>query len=624
MAIPTWPGWETVRELGRGSFGSVYEIRKQIFDYADRAALKVISLPQSSSEINELYNDGYDAKSISERFQSYLEEIVREYKLMSELKGNPNIVYSDDVYYVQHGDGIGWDIYIKMELLTPFANVLTTPADEQQVIHLATDMCNALAACRKKNIVHRDIKPQNIFVSQSGDFKLGDFGIAKTAERTTSGTKTGTYRYMAPEVYNNQPYGPSVDIYSLGMVLYWMLNDRRTPFLPLPPAVPTATQDDEALRRRMNGDAIPAPARGSDGLKRIVLRACAYDPKARYASAEEMLEDLLCLGADRYSSRTSGSSEDTCGTQNVYGTQDASETQNARGAWDAYGTQDTYGTQNSYGNTMGAGFAGAGHGQQTGDYGNQTMGNSWSMNENDTTRGRNGTTNGPDGAFGNASCFRNTGTDGDKTQGVHNTNSYGKQEDFGDIFSRFFENGDKIKVDDLSKVDGVIPMTPEALREGQVRTVRHPYDASRRFQIQISPGARFGQKLRVMDQRKSLYFEIVRANVVLQVEPTRPFNFRSVLAYYMTIDGKRIGVTIDKEQGKQISSVGRYIGRLTGYSHLKVDVYLDKNHKNPTWSVQVPHIDIREGYAVYIILDLPKQGWVTCHAPELRVEYRKL
>ena len=127
-----------------------------------------------------------------------------------------------------------------------------------------------------------------------------------------------------------------------------------------------------------------------------------------------------------------------------------------------------------------------------------------------------------------------------------------------------------------------------------------------------------------MDQRKSLYFEIVRANVVLQVEPTRPFNFRSVLAYYMMIDGKRIGVTIDKEQGKQISSVGRYIGRLTGYSHLKVDVYLDKNHKNPTWSVQVPHIDIREGYAVYIILDLPKQGWVTCHAPELRVEYRKL
>ncbi|WP_418490546.1 serine/threonine-protein kinase [Frisingicoccus sp.] len=244
MATPTWPGWETVCELGRGSFGSVYEIRKQIFDYADRAALKVISLPQSSSEINELYNDGYDAKSISERFQSYLEEIIREYKLMSELKGNPNIVYSDDVYYVQHGDGIGWDIYIKMELLTPLFSVLKIPADEQQVIHLATDMCNALAACRKKNIVHRDIKPQNIFVSQSGDFKLGDFGIAKTAERTTSGTKTGTYRYMAPEVYNNQPYGPAVDIYSLGMVLYWMLNDRRTPFLPLPPAVPTATQDE--------------------------------------------------------------------------------------------------------------------------------------------------------------------------------------------------------------------------------------------------------------------------------------------------------------------------------------------------------------------------------------------
>lgn len=598
MATPTWPGWETVCELGRGSFGSVYEIRKQIFDYADRAALKVISLPQSNSEINELYNDGYDAKSISERFQSYLEEIIREYKLMSELKGNPNIVYSDDVYYVQHGDGIGWDIYIKMELLTPLFSVLKTPADEQQVIHLATDMCNALAACRKKNIVHRDIKPQNIFVSQSGDFKLGDFGIAKTAERTTSGTKTGTYRYMAPEVYNNQPYGSAVDIYSLGMVLYWMLNDRRTPFLPLPPAVPTATQDDEALRRRMNGDLIPAPTHGSDELKRIVLRACAYDPKARYASAEEMLEDLLRLGTDRQSSSTFASSEDIYGAKDTYGTQKAS------GAWDACETQNTYGTQKSYGT--------------------QTMGNSWSMNENDTTCGQNGRVGGSEGTSGNASDFRNVGADGDKTQGVHNTDSYRKQEDFGNIFGRAFGQGEKNNVNDLPKADGVIPMTPETLKEGQVRTVRHPYDASRRFQIQISPGARFGQKLRIMDQGKTLHFEIVRANVVLQVEPTRPFSSQNVLAYIMAIDGKRIGVTIDKEQRKQISSVGHYVGRSAGYSHLKVDVYLDKNHTAPTWSLAVPHIDIREGYAVYIILNLPKQGWLTCHAPELRVEYRKL
>ena len=51
---------------------------------------------------------------------------------------------------------------------------------------------------------------------------------------------------MAPEVYNNQPYGHSADIYSLGMVLYWLLNERRTPFLPLPPQVPTATDEEHA------------------------------------------------------------------------------------------------------------------------------------------------------------------------------------------------------------------------------------------------------------------------------------------------------------------------------------------------------------------------------------------
>ena len=288
----SWPGWEVVRKIGSGSFGGVYEIQRDVFGEVEKAALKVISVPQNKDEIDDFRVQGYDDPSITQHFKGYLQDIVHEYSLMAKMKGHTNVVYCDDVRYVQHDDGIGWDIFIKMELLNPLMKNLHFVATEEQIIRLGMDICNALVLCKERNIVHRDIKPQNIFVSDDGNFKLGDFGIAKTVERTTGGTKVGTYKYMAPEVYNNQPYGTASDIYSLGLVLYWLLNDKRTPFLPEPPQIPTPSMEDEARLRRFRGDPIPAPSHGSKELQRIVLKACAFDPQDRYASAAEMLADL--------------------------------------------------------------------------------------------------------------------------------------------------------------------------------------------------------------------------------------------------------------------------------------------------------------------------------------------
>jgi uncharacterized protein YjdB/serine/threonine protein kinase len=289
-----YPGWETVGLIGRGSFGAVYEIQRNNFGKIEKAALKVISIPQNESDISMLRDDGFDDQSITMRFEGFLQDIVREYSLMAEIKGHSNSVYVDDVKYIQHDDGMGWDVYIKMELLTPLTKYLgpTLVIPDEEAAKIGADISNMLAYCEKKNILHRDIKPQNIFMSDGGAYKLGDFGIAKTAERTTSGTKIGTFNYMAPEVYNNQPYGNKADIYSLGMTLYWLLNERRTPFLPLPPAVQTTSDEDNARARRFRGDQIPAPAHGSEDLKTIVLRACAFDPEERYQSAAEMHEDL--------------------------------------------------------------------------------------------------------------------------------------------------------------------------------------------------------------------------------------------------------------------------------------------------------------------------------------------
>ena len=86
--------------------------------------------------------------------------------------------------------------------------------DEEQVIRLGLDMCDALYSCHENNIIHRDNKTEKNMVNGKDRCKMGDFGIAKISERTATGTMRGTYSYMAPEIANHLHYGASSDIYS--------------------------------------------------------------------------------------------------------------------------------------------------------------------------------------------------------------------------------------------------------------------------------------------------------------------------------------------------------------------------------------------------------------------------
>ena len=291
--------WKVVRKLGEGSFGGVYEIKRTLPDgTVERAALKKLIVPRDPKEIEELYAQNYDSASITAHYKEQMQDLVQEYSFMQKLGENPNVVHCQDLRTIQHNDGIGWDIFIRMELLTPLKQYLGQDYSfrEKQVIQLGMDMCNVLQACHDHNIIHRDIKPENILVSDDGRFKLGDFGIAKVSEKTATGTLTGTYSYMAPEIANRQHYGASADIYSLGLVMYWMMNERTLPFLPAYPKIPSVTQRQEAQERRFSGEPIPAPVLGSLELTRVVLKACAFNPKNRFSSAQEFMTALQnCL-----------------------------------------------------------------------------------------------------------------------------------------------------------------------------------------------------------------------------------------------------------------------------------------------------------------------------------------
>lgn len=287
--------WVLERTIGEGSFGKVFEAVQQDDQFGKRykAAVKIITIPPNESELRSVRDDLPDDEAVSAYFHGVVDDMIREIDLMYQLKGDSNIVSYEGHALVRHDNGIGWDIIIRMELLTPLLTHIKSHAmTKRDVMELGIDICRALELCQKHNVIHRDIKPENIFVSSSGRYKLGDFGIARTAERTTGLSKKGTYTYMAPEVYRGSDYGPSVDIYSLGIVLYRLLNNSRTPFLPPYPNPITYSDREQALIRRISGEPLPRPANADGRLAEIVLKACAYKSKDRYSAPWIMRTDL--------------------------------------------------------------------------------------------------------------------------------------------------------------------------------------------------------------------------------------------------------------------------------------------------------------------------------------------
>ena len=294
LPISPWPEWEIVEKVGEGSFGAVYKAERTEQGHSFYSAIKIITIPGTREELNSVRQETGDDGSTRKYFENVMQECIHEISTMEYFRGNSFIVSVEDFKVTEYLDEIGWDIFIRMEYLTSLLDYQEEHSfGEEQVRKLGIDLCRALIYCRSLNIIHRDIKPENIFVSRFGDFKLGDFGIARELERSVSGfSKKGTYSYMAPEMYRGEAYDSTVDIYSLGLVLYRLLNMNRLPFLSLSKQLITYRDKENALAERMSGAEIPAPAKAGDAFAGIIRKACAFDPKDRYQSAEEMLRDL--------------------------------------------------------------------------------------------------------------------------------------------------------------------------------------------------------------------------------------------------------------------------------------------------------------------------------------------
>lgn len=285
--------WIIVEKLGAGASGTVFEIHKKQGEITQKSALKVICVPQSNDEVRRVLSEGIPMGSVSDYFMQIIEEIKKEVRTMIDLREHPNIVRFEDYAFIPNTSQVGGDILIRMELLHPLDDYLVSKRiTEDELRRLAREVGGALDFCHKKKIMHRDIKPENIFINSVGQFKLGDFGLARTVEKSSgSVSKKGTESYMAPEVFLGKKYDYTVDIYSLGLVMYKCMNRNRLPFFPLGRNF-TYAEREAALGKRIMGEPLPKPADAGKELGDIILKACAFEPAARYRTASEFLQAI--------------------------------------------------------------------------------------------------------------------------------------------------------------------------------------------------------------------------------------------------------------------------------------------------------------------------------------------
>ena len=290
--------YEEIELIGQGTFGKVYKA-KEIDNPNHLVAVKQIEIPNNQNIIESLKQEGLTNKEITLELEKVAEQINKEIKIMELLKKSNNIVKIEDSEFQvietpKSEIKRKFIINIVMELLTPLEKRLeSNKITLKESLKVFKDITKALIICEENKVIHRDVKIENIFYDEFNNYKLGDFGEAKNIDKTLSNmTRRGTENYMAPELYKGEETNKSIDIYSLGMVLYRILNNKKPPFLDHNKNHYTQEERELALKKRITGEKLPNPINAPEELSKIILKCLSYKKEERYQSAKELYEDL--------------------------------------------------------------------------------------------------------------------------------------------------------------------------------------------------------------------------------------------------------------------------------------------------------------------------------------------
>lgn len=266
--------YEIIEIVGSGGMATVYRAKDLILNRM--VAVKILK--------RELSND-----------EDFVSKFEKESQSAASLS-HPNIVNIFDV-------GLDQEMhYIVMELVTgntlrDYLNKMNGFMREEAVINISLQIASALNNAHQNNIIHRDIKSQNILVNEQGSIKVADFGIARaTTKSTIVNTKevVGSVHYTSPEQARGGFVDERSDIYSLGILMYELATKELPYVADTPVAVALKHLKDELPDIRLVNEQI------SEGLVSIIHKATQKDLNMRYQSVGEMIEDLKHVRNDKH------------------------------------------------------------------------------------------------------------------------------------------------------------------------------------------------------------------------------------------------------------------------------------------------------------------------------------
>ena len=204
LVSPLLSNMEVVSCISARGAVSVYLVKST--KTAQTYILKHISVPESQKQVDALLFTG--AASSTEDAQKYYEQVVTDYReeleTLEQLAASPNLDCFRSYQIEPKEDGVGFDIYLLAEHRTTLSEYLADNAITHLcAVNLAMDLCSALVDLRAAGLVHRDVKPGNIYLNSQGHFVLGDLGIAKIEElKYCSMPENMLSSYSAPELFS--------------------------------------------------------------------------------------------------------------------------------------------------------------------------------------------------------------------------------------------------------------------------------------------------------------------------------------------------------------------------------------------------------------------------------------
>ena len=263
--------------------GKRYEITEEIAQGGMSVVYKALDLNLNRYDAIKVLNEEFASdKEILERFKQEANAVA--------FLSHPNIV---NIYNVGSEGNIHYIVmeYVKGRTLKEIIN-LKGHLSNEETLNYSYQMARALESAHNSNIIHRDIKPQNIIITKDGLVKVTDFGIAKhsdSATITNSGKIIGSAHYFSPEQARGNMTDRRSDIYSLGITMYEMVTG----------SVPFDAESPITIALKHMQENLPSPRKlnpkVSEGLEKVIMRATEKNPIERYQKIEDMMSDLRAL-----------------------------------------------------------------------------------------------------------------------------------------------------------------------------------------------------------------------------------------------------------------------------------------------------------------------------------------